>query len=90
MNPMPWSMVRLQDRKLVRNQYRDAKACDGERSAVKCRGRSFNHTPECNEKQDDFRGTTSQDENVAFEWDIVCVGSVDWNNFSVAWSECDC
>ena len=31
------------------------KACDEERSAVKRRGKPFNHTPECDEKQADFR-----------------------------------
>ena len=31
------------------------KACDEERSAVKRRDRPFNHTPECNERQADFR-----------------------------------
>ena len=31
------------------------KACDEERSAVKRCGRPFNHTPECNERQADFR-----------------------------------
>ena len=31
------------------------KACDEERSAVKRRGRPFDHTPECIERQADFR-----------------------------------
>ena len=53
MNLMPWSMVRLQDRKLARNQHRDAKRAM--KKEVKRRGRPFNHTPECNEKQADFR-----------------------------------
>ena len=48
-------MIRLQDRKLAKKSTPGCKACDEERSAVKRRDRPFNHKPECQEKQADFR-----------------------------------
>ena len=56
MNFVPW----LIDGPVVRPEAGweptpGCKACDEERSAVKRRGRPFNHTPECNERQADFR-----------------------------------
>ena len=40
------------------------KACDEEESAVKRRNRPFNHAPECDERQTDFRARLSLKEKV--------------------------
>ena len=45
----------LQDRKLAGHQHPGCKACDGETSGVRHRGRPFNHSPECSTRQPDFR-----------------------------------
>ena len=50
-------MVRLQDLKLARHQHLDAERVTEESSGVKRRGRPFNHTPECLERQAVFRAS---------------------------------
>ena len=56
MNFVPWSI----DDPVVTPEtgwepFSGCKACDEERSGVKLRDRPFSHTPECNERQADFR-----------------------------------
>ena len=43
------------------------KACDEERSAVKRRGRPFNHTPACNERQADSRARLREMKMLPFD-----------------------
>ena len=69
------------------------KACDEERSAVKRRDRSFNHSTESNERQADSRARLremkmlSAGDASCFIF-ITCVESVQWNRFCVVWPEC--
>ena len=90
MNFMLWLMVRLQDRKLVRNQHRNAKRAmkkDQQWNVVIDR---FNHTPECHEKQADFRARLRKMEMLPLDGTSSVLYPDDWNNSSVAYYECDC
>ena len=62
------------------------KACDEERSAVKRRDRPFNHTPECNEKQADFRARLRKMKMLPLDGTSSMLDPYS----SVAWYECDC
>ena len=69
------------------------KACDEERSAVKRRDRSFNHSTESNERQADSRARLremkmlSAGDASCFIF-ITCFEPDQWNRFCVVWPEC--